>query len=265
MRKRIPVICLGALLLPLPGAAHKPAFEVTSVKVNNSGSGGGSMGPKGESFVATNWTLRGLLMYAYAPASGSLLNAQVIGGPEWATTDHFDVEGKPRGPQMKAMLQSLLEDRFQLKIRRETRDLPVYNLVPARKGPKLSDDQTPPNPRDAFITFASQGSPLSTLPRGAMRIVTGPEITTLNGTAVSIASIVSMLQGQSDRIIIDKSGVTGLIDVNLDFRQDLAPAAGVAQSATLFTALQEIGLKLEPAKAPLEVLVIEGVQRPSEN
>ena len=246
--------------------------------MDTSGAGGGTIGQNGGSFFATNMTLRNLLMYAYASPNGVTLDAQIIGGPGWARTDHFDIEAKPEGgarvlpgEQTKAMVQSLLEDRFQLKVHRETRDLPVYNLVLTKKGPKLSEDQAPPNPRQAFITFAWQGDQLGPLPRGALRMVTGSDTTTIIGTAIPLARIVAMLQGKSDRIIIDKTGLDGLIDVNLEFRQDLAAAPpdagapGAVESATLFTALQEIGLKLESAKAPLEVLVIDSVQRPSEN
>ncbi len=141
--------------------------------------------------------------------------------------------------------------------------MPVYHLVLAKKGPKLSADQTPPDPRQAFITFASQGDELLALPRGAMRTVTGPDTTTITGTAIPVARLIAMLQGRSDRIIIDKTGLEGLIDVNLEFRQNLAAADGDA--ATLSAALQDMGLKLDAAKTPMPVLVVDSVQRPSDN
>jgi uncharacterized protein (TIGR03435 family) len=114
------------------------------------------------------------------------------------------------------------------------------------------------------------------LPRGAQRMVTGPTTTVLTGTAISVSNLVALLQSKSDRILIDKTGFTGLLDVQLIFGPDLTvdanragtvePAEPGADSApSLFTAIQDIGLKLEPGKAPLEVLVIDSVQRPPQN
>jgi uncharacterized protein (TIGR03435 family) len=164
------------------------------------------------------------------------------------------------------MMRSLLENSFQLKAHRETRDLPVYNLVLTKAGPKLSPDQTPPDPHQSFISFVTEGSPTSPLPRGALRIIAGPTATTITGTAIPIDKMMPMLQSKSDRIILDKTAFTKLIDVHLSFRQDLTPDAAADQSIpSLYTAIQEIGLKLEPAKAPLEVLVIDHAQRPPAN
>jgi uncharacterized protein (TIGR03435 family) len=266
----------GLLLLSSQCSGQKPAFEVASIKPNISGRDGGTLGPRGEGFFAVNATLVNLLLYAYAPPTGLFLRPQIIGGPEWINTDHFDLEAKPAASagavpreQTKAMLQSLLEDRFQLKVRRETRDLPIYNLVPSKGGPKLSQDQGPPDPRQAFIIFASSGDQLTPLPRGAMRMITGPSSSTLTGTAISVSKVVSLLQSKAGRIILDKTGFTGLIDVNIEFSPDLRPPSTDApddpSSPSLFTAIQGLGLKLESAKAPLEVLVIDSVQKPSAN
>jgi uncharacterized protein (TIGR03435 family) len=274
------ILGVGLLLLVSQAPAQKPSFEVSSVKRNMSGLAGGTIGPKGDRFLATNLTLMNLLMYAYAPPNGRFLKAQIVGGPDWANTDHFDIQAKPEGnapilpnEETKAMLQSLLEDRFQLKAHRETRDLPVYDLILIKGGPKLSADQTPPDPRQGFINFISSGDPVQPLPRGAMRIITGPSGTTLNGTAVSISKLMSLLQGRSDRIIVDKTGFNGLLDFHLEFselelRQDPGAAARDAADPalpSLFTAVEEIGLKLESAKAHLEVLVIDSAQKPSED
>src|ERR1700722_2298805 len=118
-------VTLGLVLLVWRGSAQKPAFEVASVKIDTSGAGGGTMGPRPGGFFATNMTLRAFLMYAYAPPNGQLLAAQIIGGPDWILTEHFDIEARSEGnervlaiEQIKLMLQSLLEDRFQLKARR---------------------------------------------------------------------------------------------------------------------------------------------------
>jgi uncharacterized protein (TIGR03435 family) len=265
----------GLLLLAWQCSAQKPAFDVASIKPNVSGREGGTFGPRGEGFFAVNVTLVNLLLYAYAPPNGLLLRPQIIGGPDWINTDHFDAEARsgsagavPR-EQMKAMLQSLLEDRFQLKVRRETRDLPIYNLVLSKGGPKLSQDQAPPDPRQSFTNFASLGEPLTPLPRGAMRMITGPSSSTLTGIAISVSRVVNLLQSKADRIILDKTGFTGLVDVNIEFNPELRATSTDAPDApsgpSLFTAVQGIGLKLESAKAPLEVLVIDSVHEPSPN
>ncbi|HWB84042.1 MAG TPA: TIGR03435 family protein [Bryobacteraceae bacterium] len=282
------LVTAGLFLFVCLGSAQKPSFEVVSVRINKSGSNNSSMGPRGSRLVATNVTLRTLLMYAYRPPKGSLLDAQIVGGPDWTRTSHFDIEAKtegdarvPPGEQTRAMVQSLLEDRFQLKVHRETRELPVYNLVLTKKGPKLSEDQTPPDQRQALISVVSQGARLSPLPRGALRMITGPTTTALIGTAIPISTVIELLQGQSDRIIVDKSEFHKLIDVHIEFSQNLAAAppgpsvpgpieSGIHEISnqfepSLFTAVQEAGLKLEPGKAPLEALVIDSVQLPSEN
>lgn len=250
--------------------AQKPAFEVVSIKPNNSGSEGASMGPRGSRLVGTNVTLKTLLLFAWAP----LLDNQILNAPDWAKTDHYDVEAKPAGDgplppirELRDMTQSLLEDSFRLKAHRETRDLPVYNLILTKAGPKRSADQTPPDPHSATISIATEGVPQSPLSRGAIRMTMGQATTTLDGTAVSISQIMSMLRSKSDRIVIDKTAFTDLIDVHLTFRQDLAPESNSSDptAPSLFTAIEEIGLKLEPAKAPIEVLVIDYAQRPREN
>jgi uncharacterized protein (TIGR03435 family) len=269
------LLSVSLLLLVWRASAQKPSFEVVSIKPNMSGKDGGSMGPRGDEFFGTNITLRNLLVYAYSPPNGQLLRPQIIGGPDWTNTDHFDLQAKSGGnarvlpgEQTKTMLQSLLEDRFQLKAHRETRDLPVYNLVVVKSGPKLSADQTPPDARQAFIMFGAPGESVDPLPRGAMRMITGPSSTTITGIAIPISKVITLLQGRSDRIVIDKTSFNGLLDVHLEFSQDLgtaSPDAANPASPSLFAAIQDLGLKLESAKAPLEVLVIDSVQKPSEN
>jgi len=265
------ILSLGLLLLAGTASAQKATFEIASVKPNVSGKEGGTFGPRGDGFFATNVTLENLLLYAYAPAGGLLLRPQILGGPEWIKSDHFDIEAKataaPR-EQTKIMLQSLLEDRCGLKVHKETRDLPVYNLVLIKNGPKLSEDQSPPDPRQGFIEFASPGQEVKPLPRGAIRMTTGPSTTTLAGRAILISRVVSLLQSKADRMVFDKTGFTGLMDIQLEFSPDFATASPTAETSSapsLFTAIQEIGLKLDSAKAPLEVLVIESVHKPSEN
>jgi uncharacterized protein (TIGR03435 family) len=140
---------------------------------------------------------------------------------------------------------------------------------------KASEDQSAPDPQQGFIDFSSgEQEDTKPLPRGAMRLTTGSADTILYANAVLVSRLVTFLQGSSDRIIMDKTNLTGRFDVHVRFRRETAPPAqtpdgqpgpGDARTPSLFTAMQELGLKLESAKAPLEVIVIDSVQKPSEN
>src|SRR5207249_420833 len=217
--------------------------------------------------------------------------------------------------QMQLMLQSLLEDRFQLKVHSEKREVPTYNLVVAKNGPKmkLSEDQsrpipqgtpppppcTPPSATDA--TAGQRGipppfDPRGPTPRGVTRMSGSPSGgMTMTATAVPISTLVNMLQGWAGRPIIDKTDLKGLFDFKLQFSPEglpnlptpfgpipgpgPGPGGGPAGNAgptappalasdpapSLFTAIQELGLKLESTKGPVEVLVIDSVQKPTEN
>jgi uncharacterized protein (TIGR03435 family) len=242
----------------------KPSFEVASVKPNVSGEGYMDGTPGGR-FIATGVPLRMLIIEAY-----NVRGVQVIGGPNWMNSERWDVEGKPKAGDVAAppptvrdpgvtsreslMLQSLLEDRFQLKSHRETRELPVYELTVAKNGPKLKTS-----------TGVPSGRPRMRMSRG-----------TLEAYETSLAGVVRFLSNQVDRMLIDRTGLQGLYDINLKWdpeaRRPVAPdgaAPGVEPTPnqpSIFTAVQEqLGLKLEAAKAPVEVLVIDSVQRPTEN
>jgi uncharacterized protein (TIGR03435 family) len=163
------------------------------------------------------------------------------------------------------MLQALLEDRFRLQVHRETRELPIYNFVLARGGLKMSADQTPPDPSKGFITFDSDPAPSAPLPRGAIHMGRTPSGTTLSGTGVAVALLMNLLQGQSDRIIIDKTDFKGLLDIQLRFTDVRSTEQSDSTAPSLFTAIQDLGLKLESAKATIEVVVIDSVQKLTEN
>lgn len=292
MRRRTIEISLGLAALAIAATAlatqtatdKKPSFEVASIKRNLSTQQGGGGGPRGDRFVVTNVPVRTLINIAFRPPKGNLLNQQIVGGPDWMRSDRFDIEAKMPGSfpslpyeQIQLMVQSLLEDRFQLKAHRDTRELPVYQLVVANGGLKMkpADDQAAPDAAQGFIDFASgeeEGN--KPLPRGAMRLTTGSSDTILSANAVQVSSLVTLLQGSSDRIIIDKTNLTGRFDIHFRFHRDTAPSTPAQDGApspaapaapSIFTAIQDLGLKLESARAPLDVVIIESVQKPSEN
>ena len=277
------IVAIATLQLESQTPAQKPAFEVASIKRNLSPQAGGGGGPRGDRFVMRNVPLATLVNFAFRPRNGQLFSQQIVGGPDWIRTDRFDVEAKIGDhaasipyDQVQLMVRSLLEDRFQLKWHREMRELPVYNLVVAKGGLKMrpSGDQSPPDPNHADLFFDSIEARSAPLPRGAVRLATGPDSSALIGNSTRIASLVTLLQGQADRIVFDRTDLKGLFDFDLLFSNEVkAPRAandgaldsGGQTAPSLFTAIQELGLRLDPSKAPLEVFVIDSVQHASEN
>jgi len=283
-------------------AKQKLAYEVTSVKphagndfrimINLGMNDGGRLNLSGVPLALVIQLAYGNgSMGAFGPANGAL-----PGLPGWAQTDRFDMEARPEPgfrptqDQAREMLQALLEERFALKVHKETKDGPVYDLVVAKDGPKmkLSADQTPiqiggpgPNPGGPPPPPPpppAPGAPFNpgAMPRGMM--MNGPGL--LRGTAQNAASLARLLSSQAGRQVIDKTGLTGLYDIELKFAPSqpiqLPPGGALPPGVTLpeadlsapsiFTAVQEqLGLKLESSKAPLESIVVDHVEKPSAN
>jgi uncharacterized protein (TIGR03435 family) len=176
---------------------------------------------------------------------------QMSGGPPWLNTDGYNIEakaaGEPSRREMMAMLRSLLEERFRLKVRRETREGSVYELVVAKGGPKLK---------------------ASTAETSYLRLYrhTPPELPgvsyTIAGQKVAIAKLADDLMGTVQRRVFDRTGITG----EFDFKIDYAVEGHSEDGPSIFTALQEqLGLKLQAAKGPVEHLIVESAERPSAN
>ena len=266
--------------------AQRPSFEVASIKRNVSGRAASPVAIiEGNRVLLDHATLRGLVRWAYHPAPGGpqfYAPDQLIGLPGWADTDFFDVEARAgtAAPlaQMQFMMQPILEDRFQLKAHRETREMPVYTLAVAKGGPhlKLSEDQTPTDPRPA-------SSPSAPLPRGRTNITAKPldaghVLATFEGHAVSMATLANALQRNlgMEHPVVDK---TGLRDQLFDFSVEttleipespagVQPGAGAVSRVRdlLFEAVQDqLGLRIDAAKGATEVFVVDSVQKPSAN
>jgi uncharacterized protein (TIGR03435 family) len=272
-----------------PGpAAQAPAFEVASVKRNNSGDGSTTrrMQPGGTTFI--NVTLRQLIIGAYGVQS-----FQVFDGPSWITSDRFDItakaEGAPSPEQMNLMLRSLLADRFKLVVRHEQRELPIYTLVKARE-----DGQLGPSLKPAAVDCGPSGRgrggppPAPPAPPGARGVASAP----LAGCRAMIApgrieiggqpmsQLATLLANQVGRPIVDKTGLSGGYDLQLSFLPDggrggplgAAPPGAPPlppidpDAPSLFTALQEqLGLKLESGRGPVDAIVIVSVEPPTED
>ena len=207
----------------------------------------------------------------------------VEGGPGWARSgEYYEINallpaGTPvykrqdleRGnaPRLQSMLQNLLADRFRLVLRREFREMSVYALTVATPGKmKLSPDET----RPASLSLPPV-RPTPQLGRGEKLIFSGQGEFQLSSHAISMSDLAKDLRQDAGRLVVDKTGLNGVFDVDLKFARDpaasnvaipVAPLPGVPLSIALE---DQLGLKLEPARMPIEVLVIESVERPSEN
>ena len=248
-----------------------PQFDIISLKANKeSNRTGVQFTPDGMRGTAV--TVQFLLYEGY----GGINQNQVIGEPSWSTTDGFDIEAKVAPAdvptlarmtfeQRHTMFQQILIDRFKMAAHHETRELPIYILTVAKGRSKLK----PSAPDD----------PASTTPRrrGLMGRPGG-----ITATDAQLSMLIPLLARQLGRPIIDKTGLTGNYDYTLEYTNDrgtLPPPAGGPPAAPpsappppeqsgpdIFTAIQEqLGLKLESSKGPVEVIVIDHIEKPSEN
>jgi bla regulator protein blaR1 len=264
----------------------KPSFDVAVVKPNSStDSRVAVLGQPGGRFIATNASVMMLIRAAY-----SVQDFQVSGGPNWIDSDRWDIEARAeagRIPEpiglsdpntfdpLSLRVQSLLEDRFQLKWHFETKELPVYALVVLKSGSKmkLNEDQTPPQPRAPGATPPPQPT-AGQVPRYSMRRGRG----VLVGTAVTVGIFINSLSQLMGRMVIDKTDLKGFYEVRLEWPPDAVPGTGPTpigpetpppiepSGPSIFTAIQDqLGLKLESTKAPVRLLVIDSVQKPSAN
>ena len=193
------------------------------------------------------------------------LSAPIEGGPAWVKSERFTISaevpgGASKEMMMGPMMQTLLEDRFQLKIRVETREVPVYELIVAKGGPKLGQ---PDAVNCRHVDPKNPGGPL-------LGPAQAPECT-MQVKSISMAELSELLHGPLgvDRPVIDKTGIPGKVEVRLLYTPDqiTLPNASVdSDIPTIFTALQEqLGLKLVSAKGPDKFLVIDHIEEPSPN
>lgn len=241
----------------------RPSFEVASVKPGNPSGGRFGYGFRGAEFVADNVPLKILIGFAY-----DVQFHQLFGGPKWIDTDRFSIEAKPGGtapatpentPRIRLMVQSLLEQRFKLALHRDTRMQMVYELSVAKGGPKVKTSAGPGADRPQGIWNRGRGEMVA--------------------TNIPVSTLVDVLSQRLGATVIDKTGLAGKYDFTLSFmpeptQADLAlfgpppeanpPADGSLPS--VFTALQEqLGLRLESARGPVDVLVIDRAERPDAN
>jgi uncharacterized protein (TIGR03435 family) len=271
MLQRTVLVSAFAVVGLAPAAAQviksdgpKPQFEVATVRPNKSGEQGAQLGPRpGGRLIGVNQPVRNLIRNAF-----NVQSDQIIGGPDWIESDRFDIQAKAADadlnekgmlsyPQFMLRLQSLLEDRFKMVTHWETRERPVYALrvvSPGKLGPKMK-----PHTRECNKPPAGPPPPGSPAVKCGTSV--NPTAGRVTGIGITMATFARNLSGVTARFVVEKTNLTGAYDLELEFTPDQS-ANTVGPS--LFTAMQEqLGLKLDAQRAPIEVLVIDRVERPT--
>jgi uncharacterized protein (TIGR03435 family) len=244
--------------VPPMAANADPSFEVATIKPSKPDEKGNAILVRGGQFSTINTTLLSLVEFAYDVQAN-----QVVGGPDWMASEKFDLAAKPDTPgapsdkQWKGMLQKLMADRFQLKFHREKKEMSAYVLAVAKNGPKLTKSEGDPNGLPGLF-FHDLG-----------------QLYVQNATMEDFTHL--MQSAVLDRPVVDQTGIKGRWNFVLKWTPDESQFGGLGMKVPppsnaadapppLFTAIQEqIGLKLEAMKAPVEVLVLDHVEKPSAN
>jgi uncharacterized protein (TIGR03435 family) len=243
------------------GAKSAPAkFEVVTLKPSQAQgpNGGIRPAPGGERYVAQNCPLRLMITVAYG-----VKGSQITGGPGWIDTDRWDMNGKAEKPstihELREMLQDVLAEQFKLKFHKDTKEMPMYALRVDKGGTQLKPKE-----------FANAGEPWVDVSTRAMLQMT------LNARVVTMDYFAFRLSQLLDRPVRNFTGMPGNYDFELSYTRELPP--GVSEGATfngqtldtsgptIFEAVRrQLGLRLEPEKGPIETIVIDSVEKPSEN
>lgn len=264
---------------PAQAAAAPLSFEVASIKPSE---GDGrmvriQMSPGGR-YTASGVNVKMLMQQAF-----DIRDYQILGGPAWMSSTPFDITAKAEDPnvtrdQVRQMLQSLLAERFQMKFHRETRELPIYSLLVGKNGPKLPLSENQPSP-EAPASQAKAGTSTGSA-SGARGNATMMSIGRgqMNAQGAPMSAFVNMLAQQLGRPVLDKTDLKGNYDIKLEWTPDEssrtipgaagvdAPPAGDTSGPSIFTAVQEqLGLRLVSDRGPVEVLVIDSLEKPSGN
>jgi bla regulator protein BlaR1 len=275
-----PLIVVAA---PQAVSAQTPKFDVASIKLNKSG----RVGWDGFKISHGNFNVANASLHMLITGAFHLQNAQVSGGAGWLTTDRFDINAKgdqsASHRQVLQMLQSLLTERFGLVVHREIKDLPIYALVSTKNGSsklQRAKDGVCDTPAPETSVDAPKGGKtdfMQAIPCGETGAVMTPQGVILWGKSVSISSVADALSDLTGLPVVDRTGISGQFEFKLRWsdgsqhvrNENEGPREAIPNSEappSIFVALPEqLGLKLERAKGPVEVLVIDHVEKPSQN
>lgn len=270
------VLCVGigdaSAQTERPPAATAPAFEVVSIKQNKNGGHVGAVRPEpGGRFVMVNAPIARLLRVAYPSESQRL-----VGAPAWVNSDRYDIvakaDGEPSAQTMEAMLRTLLAERLKLVAHFEPQEQDVYALVVARADRRLGAGLKPSTLDCAQLVERSSATGLNMPPRsnGAPPCGLASDGRKLSSGGLTMAQLARNISAIAGRVVVDKTDLDGYYEFDLEYaaRQDNSAGVPAADDnrPSIFSALQEqLGLRLEPQRAPLEVLVVDQISRPTED
>lgn len=253
----------GGLAQPVPARPAFDSFEVATIKPADPDSRGRYVRMQSaHQLFAKNFTLKELVGFAY-----SLTPRAISGGPAWIESDRYDIlagtpgDVRPSQEEQMSMLRKLLTDRFSLTFHREPKEFSIYALTVAKGGPKLKESAAPPDsPPDLINVVHPEDG-------GGARIV----LPARNATMAQFAAM--MNRAVLDRPVVDRTGLSGKYDFDLEWTPDetqfggqLPPGIPEHPKPDLFAAVQQqLGLRLEATRGPIEAFVIDKVARPSEN
>jgi uncharacterized protein (TIGR03435 family) len=280
-------LSVPVVVLALIGAlsAQEPAFEIASIRPNLAGGFSNIRPMPNGRLTATNASVRSLILRAYG-----LHDSQLIGAPAWIDAERFDVDARVElppagGPQaLIPMLRTLLVHRFKLRSHAEARELPAYVLVLARKDGRLgpgirptqADCSTAPAVTGPEVITSGKGGwpPCGMSATAPVTAISDAGVTlsaTIRRSAIQMKDLATIFQADVARPVVDRTGLAGRFDVEYSYvlrrpPNQTAPPALTSVAPTVFVAVEEqLGLKLESQRAEVPVLVIDSVERPSEN
>jgi len=253
LRPAVIALVLAASSAVLIAQAPQPTFEVATITRNQSLNGDSGMRVEpGGRFTAMNAPVFWLLASAYSESPGALRPSQIVSAPTWLESEHYDIIGKPADPsdtstfqKTRRLLRSLLEDRFKLRTHHDQRQMAIYALVRnGALGPRFTPSSTDCSAPSSRCGFGGG-------PAGRIK-----------ANAITTDLLAQLLGNATDRLVVDRTRLGGRFDIDLEW----SPDQTATDKPSIFTAVQEqLGLKLESSRGPVDVIVIDHIERPSEN
>lgn len=272
-------LAIGPIVAQQPRVST-PAFEVASVRLSKScpdGEEGSIRISSGGVTIHCQpimlFIQRAWILFPSGRLSSNFRSVAITGGPPWLNTERYDISAKTTanaspGMITGPMMQQLLEDRFRLKIHREARVKPVYTLTVARGGARLKrvDERICIPREDALLGLLAPAEQVGKQPCGTFGVTGPPSHLRWGAYGMTLDEAFGLLHRYLDRVVIDKTGLTGVFDLHLEFARDDAAVDDADAAPSIFTAVEaQLGLKLQPANGPVQYVVIDRVQHPSEN